>query len=207
MPRGRPAKLALPDEALLEQATALRLGLNPEDPEVAAGLRKNRLRRAERRALSVAARNSWAPDAYSAYVDCLLHGISADPDRSLPDVGIPPEVEAFPVARRRLLVAGEVARWAYRHRILGESLGSIALSLVPRSRPGDRQRMLDARFHSAIHGDSALDSVYELALRAITAPAKLDPDHEPHSPESIRKAIAKHRIFWQLAEARHARNP
>lgn len=133
--------------------------------------------------------------------------MTTDPVRRLPDVEIPPEVEAFPIARRRLLVADEVARWAYRHRVLGEPLTSIAQSLVPKSRPPERQQRLDAQFHSALHGDSALDSVYGLALRAITAPPTLDPDSEPHSPESLRKAIAKHRILWELADARHARNP
>jgi hypothetical protein len=200
MPRGRPAKQSTPAEAMVEASIAKKLGLDPDDPSVAAGLRRNRIRRVERRQLSQAQREDWAIDAYRALVDHLKNGlVQRNKVRFLPHMDIPAAIEEYPVRRRRSLLAQEVARWAYRRRVLGETYPAIADSLIPEPRDPSRQHALDTKFRAANYGNDERSREYEWARRSLTAPARTD--IEPHDADSIRKALDADKLIWETAEA------
>lgn len=205
MPRGRPAKKPTHEEALLEGAISERIAVDTGAPGIDEVTRRYRMRRLERRQLSQAQREDWAIDAFRAFVDHLENGLTTDePVRTLPHRDLPPQIEKYPVRRRRSLLPEHVASWAYRHIVLRETYRSIAESLVPEPRSPKRQQALDAQYHAAMQSPDERTRRYAEAHRVITAPYRTD--FEPHDTDSIRKAVGADRIIWEVAQATfHAR--
>jgi len=193
------------EEAALERAIARRFGQDPDDPAYAAGLRRNRMNRDDRRVLKSALTkdpeapvNEWAVDAYRAYYYLLREGLGGEAVKFRPHVDLPDEVLALQTERRRLLPAELVARWAYRHRVQGERFTQIAQSQFD-FEPSDA-RLAQARrwlTDAVARGDGDEALRVEGLISLIQWQSKGD---HTRSDDSIRKVVKRNELIWQVAE-------
>lgn len=200
--RGRPPKQLDEQQQLLLERVGRDLGL---DPVALATLREGRpISRDEARQMRRVRVAEWALDAYRTYWHLLREGPPAGPVYLSHHVEIPEEVAAIrPLARRRLPFE-TVARWAYRHRVLGESFVDIAERQVdyePRVERIAELRSLVARARA--DGDQE-ELAYLEALLAL-ASWQSGADAEVYATiESVRKAVERNRVIWELAERKYA---
>lgn len=143
----------------------------------------------------------WPREAYRVYRDCLENGLPSCGIHVIPNMPVPSAIDAMPAGRRRLLRATDVARWAFRHRRLGESYAAIARSeeRSPAS-PEDAARRLAQFLKAERVGDEDVRR-YERAKNALRlAEQRADPDAEPISADSVRHAVDRDEAIWEIAE-------
>lgn len=144
------------------------------------------------------ANERWARDAYRTYLDCLMQGkVPTEGVHVIGTLPVPPEVDAIPLARRHLLPASVVARWAYRQIELHEPLTEIAAS-EQSDGPSGRAKAREDRYWQTRASGSEDERAYEQSRRRALG-AVAPPDGDAPTTESIRKAIARYAHIWDLA--------